>query len=270
MFNQKGRTMIITGGAGNNGLAIVRMALEAGMNVAFMSSFHGKGQGAKAKILAEHPEYEGRVIAFAQNPQARLQENIACDPELYHEDTTQEDVLRWIYERFGSIDVVVNGSGGHDRHDMYETDKKVWHHSMEVVEGMFFNTKLALPYLKKSKCPRVINITTDSGIAGGWYPNPSFSASRGGMIALTYEMAKEYGPLGITINTVLTGHIEGDIPEEDTLAADEKEYYRSITPLGRLGKPEDIAGIVNFLASEESSFITGQVIAVNGGSLLGQ
>lgn len=262
--------MIITGGAGGNGLAIVRMALEAGMKVAFMSSYHGKGQRAKKTILSEHPEYEGRVIAFAQNPQARLKENIECDPNLYHEDTTQEDVLRWIYERFGSIDVVVNGSGGHDRHDMEETDKKVWHHSMEVVEGMFFNTKLALHYLLKSKCPRVINITTDAGVAGGWYPNPSFSASRGGMIALTYELAKELGPKGIPINTVLTGHIEGDVPEEDILPPDMKQHYLDITPLGRLGKPEDIAGIVNFLASEESSFITGQVIAVNGGSLLGQ
>lgn len=262
--------MIITGGAGNNGLAIVRMALAAGMKVAFMSSFHGKGQGARKTILEEHPEYEGRVIAFAQNPQARLQENIACDPNLYHEDTTQEDVLRWIYDEFGSIDVVVNGSGGHDRHDFAETDKKVWHHSMEIVEGMFFNTKLALPYLKKSSCPRVINITTDAGIAGNWYDNPSFTASRGGMIELTYAMAKELGPLGITVNTVLTGHIEGDVPEEDILPEDMKQKYLSITPLGRLGTPEDVAGIVNFFASEESSFITGQVVAVNGGALLGQ
>lgn len=270
MFHQADRTMIITGGAGGNGLAIVRMALEAGMNVAFMSSFHGKGQHARDTILAEHPEYADQVIAFAQNPQARLAENIACDPALYHEDTTQEDVLRWIYERFGSIDVVVNGSGGHDRHDMEETDKKVWHHSMEIVEGMFFNTKLALPYLLESKCPRVINLTTDAGIAGGWYPNPSFTASRGGMMALTYEMAKELGPKGITVNTVLTGHIEEDVPEEDILPEEMRARYLAMTPLGRLGRPEDVAGIVNFLASEESSFITGQVIAVNGGSLLGQ
>lgn len=262
----KGRTMIITGGAGNNGLAIVRMALENGMNVAFMSSVHSKAQGAMAKL---DPKYKDQVIGFAQNPQARLEENMEQAPELYTRESTQEDVLEWIYQHFGSIDVVVNGSGGHDRHNMEETDKKVWAHSMEIVEGMFFNTKLALPYLLKSKCPRVINMTTDHGLCGGWYPNPSFAASRGGMISLTYDLAKALGPMGIPVNTVLTGHIEQDVPEEDILSDEMREYYRSITPLGRLGVPEDTAGIVNFLASEEAGFITGQIIAVNGGALLG-
>lgn len=266
MLTLKGRTMIITGGAGNNGLAIVRMALEYGMNVAFMSSFHGKAQGAIATL---DPKYKDQVIGFAQNPQARLAENIACAPELYHEDTTQEDVLKWIYQHFGSIDVVVNGSGGHDRHNMEETDKKIWHHSMEVVEGAFFNTKLALPYLLKSKAPRVINLTTCDGKNGGWYANPSFAAARGGIVALTYEMAKELGPQGITVNCVQIGHIEQDVPEEDILPAAERERLQSMTPLGRLGIPEDVAGAVNFLASEESSFITGAVIDVNGGVLMG-
>lgn len=270
MFTQNGKTMIITGGAGNNGLAIVKMALKAGMNVAFMSSFHGKGRGAVDKVLAElGEEYKTHVIGFAQNPQARLAENMACDSDLYHENTTQEDVLKWIYDRFGSIDVVVNGSGGHDRHDFDETDKKIWAHSMEIVEGMFFNTKLVLSYLEKSRCPRVINITTDQGLNGGWYPNPSFAASRGGMIALIFDLAKELGPKGITVNTVLTGHIEQDVPKEDILPKEMRDYYQSITPLGRLGRPEDVAGIVNFLASEEAGFITGQVIAVNGGALIG-
>jgi len=266
MLTLEGRTMIITGGAGNNGLAIVRMALEGGMNVAFMSSYHGKAQYAVSQM---DPKYKDHVIGFAQNPQARLAENIECDPDLYHEDTTQEDVLRWIYERFGSIDVVVNGSGGHDRHNMEETDKKVWHHSMEVVEAAFFNTKLALPYLLKSKAPRVINLTTSDGQNGGWYFNPSFAASRGGMISLTYEMARELGPKGINVNCVLTGQIEQDVPDEDVLPEDMRQELLRRTPLGRLGVPEDIAGAVNFLASEEASFITGAVISVNGGAIMG-
>ena len=183
--------MIITGGAGNNGLAIVRMALEYGMNVAFLSSFHGKGMGAAEKM---DPKYRNQVVGFAQDPQRRLAENIARAPELYKEDTTQEDVLRWIYERFGSIDVVVNGSGGHGRHNMEQTDQRVWHRSMEVVESTFFTTKLALPYLLKSKAPRVINLTTCDGKNGGWSSNPSSAAARGGLVSLTYEMAKELGP----------------------------------------------------------------------------
>ncbi|ROQ39387.1 3-oxoacyl-[acyl-carrier protein] reductase [Frondihabitans sp. PhB188] len=262
MLDLTGKTMIITGGAGNNGLAIVRMALANGMNVAFLSSFHGKAQDAIAKL---DPKYADQVIGFAQNPEARLAENIECDPNLYNETTTQETVLGWIHDRFGSIDVVVNGSGGHDRHNLEETDKAVWHHSMEVVEGAFFNTKLALPYLKQSKAPRVINMTTVDGKAGGWYFNPSFAAARGGMISLTQEMAKELGPHGITVNCVLTGHIEQDVPDEDVLPDAMREELLARTPLGRLGVPEDIAGAVNFLASDEASFITGAVIDINGG-----
>ena len=266
MLTLKGRTMIITGGAGNNGLAIIRMALAGGMNVAFMSGWHSKAQKAIAKL---DPKYKDQVIGFAQNPQAQLARNMADAPELYNETSTQEDVLRRIVDRFGGIDVVVNGSGGHDRHNMYETDKKIWRHSMEVLEAAFFNTKLALPYLLKSKCPRVINLTTGDGRGGGWYFNPSFSAARGGMISLTQEMAKEMGPLGITVNCVLTGHIEEDVPDEDHLPDDMRAELLARTPLGRLGKPEDIAAAVNFFASEESSFITGAVLDVNGGALMG-
>lgn len=259
------RTMVITGGAGNNGLAIVRMALRRGMNVAFMSSRHDRAQEAVEKL---GPQWRDNVAGFAQNPQARLRENMACAPGLYREDTTQEDVLRWIYERFGSIDVVVNGSGGHVRRNFDETDKEFWHHSMEVVEAAFFNTKLAMPYLLKSRCPRVINLTTCDGRAGGYFDNPSFAAARGGLIALTRELARELGPKGITVNCVATGHIEQDVPE-DVLTDEERAEMLVATPLKRLGVPDDVAGAVNFLASEEASFITGAVIDVNGGILMG-
>ena len=264
-MSQQRRTMIITGGAGNNGLAIVRMALERGMNVAFMSSRHDRAQEAVAKI---DPKYRDRVVGYAQNPKAKAEINMACAPELYDENTTQEDVLRWIYEQFGSIDVVINGSGGHTRKNFEETDKEFWHHSMEVLEGAFFNTKLAMPYLLKSSAPRVINLTTCDGRAGGYFDNPSFAAARGGIIALTHEMARELGPKGITVNCVAIGHIEEDVPE-DALTDEERAEMLMATPLKRLGVPADVAGAVNFLASEEASFITGAVIDVNGGILMG-
>lgn len=266
MLTLQGRTMVITGGAGNNGLAIVRMALEGGMNVAFMSSHHGKAQRAIAKL---DPKYRDHVIGFAQNPSFRLKENMEEAPELYDETTTQEDVLRWIYERFGQIDVIVNGSGEHYRLGFEETDKAIWHRSAEVVEAVFFNTKLALPYLQKSRCPRVINLTTCDGKNGGWYDSPSTAAARGGVISLTYELAKKLGPQGITVNMVQIGHIEEDVPDEDRLTEEERARLLAMTPLGRLGRPEDVAGAVCFLASEEAGFITGAVIDVNGGAIMG-
>lgn len=269
MLTLKGRTMIITGGAGNNGTAIVKMALENGMNVALMSGFHAKAQRAIRAILKEHPEYEGRVIGFAQNPQAKLAWNMEAAPEIYNEGSQMSDVHRWVYEKFGSIDVVVNAKGGHVRYSMEETDQTIWRHSMEVVESAFVNVKLALPYLKKSSAPRVINITTSDGRHGGWANDPAFAAARGGLEALTYEMARELGPHGITSNIVLTGHIETDVPEEDRLTDGVRQELRRLTPLGRLGVPQDVVAAVEFLASEEAGFVNGARIDVNGGFVIG-
>lgn len=260
MLTLKGRTMIITGGAGNNGMAIIRKAIENGMNVGMMSATHERAQNA---VAALGPDYQDHVVGYAQNPEAPRNQGS------YEPGATQSDVLRWIFERFGSIDVVINGSGGHDREDMAGTDKEFWHHSMETLEGAFFNTKLALPYLEKSKAPRVINLSTCEGRNGGYDFNPSFAAARGGLIPLTTAMAKELGPKGITVNCVLTGHIERDVPDKDTLTPDKRMAMIAKTPLGRLGTPEDIVAPVCFLMSEEASFVTGTVIDVNGGMLIG-
>ena len=269
MLTLKGRTMIITGGAGNDGTAIVKMALASGMNVALMSGFHQKAQDAIQRILEENPEYKDRLIGFAQNPQAKLEWNMEAAPEIYKPDSKMPDVHRWIYERFGSIDVVVNAKGGHIRYGMEETDQTIWRHSMEVVESAFVNVKLALPYLKKSKAPRVINITTCDVRHGGWANDPSFAAARGGLEALTYEMAKELGPYGITSNIILIGHIEKDVPDEDTLEPAVREKLLSATPLGRLGEPKDVVAAAEFLMSEEAGFVNGARIDVNGGFIIG-
>lgn len=265
MLTLKGRTMTITGGAGNNGMAIVKMALEAGMNVALLSGLHTKAQAAIAKL---DPKYKDQVIGFAQNPRARLEENMAAAPEIYAGNEGMHDVIRMVYERFGSIDVVVNAKGGHVRYDFEHTDKQIWRHSMEVVESAFVNAQMSLPYLMKSKAPRIINMTTCDGRNGGWAFDPSFAAARGGLEALTYEMARELGPKGITTNIVLIGHIEQDTAE-DALTDEARAALLARTPIGRLGVPQDVVSAVAFLASEEAGFVNGARIDVNGGMIVG-
>lgn len=267
MFTLKGRTMIITGGAGNNGMAMVNAALENGMNVALLSGLHRKAQ--KAIESRVDLKYRDHIIGFAQNPAARLEENLEAAPEIYTENTHMRDVIRLIYEHFGSIDVVVNAKGGHIRYDFEHTDKTIWRHSMEVVESAFVNSQLAYPYLLKSRAPRIINITTCDARNGGYFLDPSFAAARGGLEALTYEMARELGPKGITSNCILIGHIEGDVPEEDELSDEVREDMLVKTPVGRLGVPQDLVGAFCFLASEEASFINGARIDVNGGMIVG-
>lgn len=259
--------MIITGGAGNDGMAMVNAALENGMNVALLSGLHTKAQ--KAIEEKANPAYRDHVIGFAQNPAARLDENLAAAPEIYTENQHMRDVIRLVAEHFGGIDVVVNAKGGHIRYDFDHTDKTIWRHSMEVVESAFVNCQLALPYLMKSRAPRIINITTFDARNGGYFHDPSFAAARGGLEALTYDMAKELGPRGITSNCILIGHIEDDVPPETTLTDEVRADMLAKTPVGRLGVPQDLVGAFCFLASEEASFVNGARIDINGGIIVG-
>ncbi len=260
-----GRTMVITGGAGGDGLAMINAALEAGMNVAFLSGLHTKAQKAIATL---DPKYKDHVIGFAQNPEARLEENMAAAPEIYTGRTHMHDVIEMVVERFGGIDVCVNAKGGHVRYDFDHTDRAKWRHSMEVVESAFVNVKLCLPYLEKSKAARIINITTCDARNGGYFHDPSFAAARGGLEALTYDMAIELGPRGITANCILIGHIENDTAE-DKLTDDVRADMLKKTPVGRLGEPSDLVPAFMFLASEEASFVNGARIDVNGGMIVG-
>lgn len=259
--------MVITGGAGNNGSAIVNAALERGMNVAMLSGLHTKAQKAIEEKI--NPKYRDHVIGIAQNPKARWEENLAAAPEIYESREHMSDMIRYVYERFGSVDVVVNAKGGHIRYDFDHTDKTIWRHSMEVVESAFVNAKNAMPYLLKSKAPRIINITTCDARNGGYFLDPSFAAARAGLEALTYEMAKELGPRGITSNCILIGHCEGDVPQEDALSDEERAKMLSQIPVGRMMVPQDLVGAFCFLASEEASFVNGARIDLNGGLIVG-
>ena len=259
--------MIITGGAGNNGSAIVNAALERGMNVAMLSGLHTKAQKAIAEKI--NPKYRDHVIGIAQNPKAKWEENLAAAPEIYENREHMRDMIDLVYERFGSVDVVVNAKGGHISYDFDHTDKTIWRHSMEVVESAFVNVKNAMPYLLKSKAPRIINITTCDARNGGYFLDPSFAAARAGLEALTYEMARELGPRGITSNCMLSGHCEGDVPEETTRSDEERAKMLSQIPVGRMMVPQDVVQAFCFLASEEASFVNGARIDINGGLIVG-
>jgi len=270
MFTLEGRTLIMSGASGKFVHPVILRALDCAMNVCFMSGNHKRAMEGIANV----PEkYRDHIIGFAQNPQYKLKLNMEMAPELYKEDSTSHDVLRWVYERFGSIDVVVNasGSGLAGARTAEETDKDYWHQAACCPEDMFFNTMYAMPYLEKSKCPRVINVTFDDGHAGGWFHNPASSSAKGGVISLTKELARELGPKGITVNAVIHSHIEGkdgDGNDINTLDDEERARLVSHIPLGRMCTQEDLASAVLFFACEESSFVTGQILDVNGGLIL--
>lgn len=248
MLTLQGRTMVITGGAGNNGLAIVRSVIEQGMKVAFFSSSLKKGQGA---VDALEPEYRAHAVGLSAD------------------ESGYDAALAAVAARFGSVDVLVNAAGPHESFTLEDTDEARYDGNQRLLKTAFFTVRHALPYLERSRAARIINLTTAEGRQGGWRPAAAQACARGGLISLTYALARELGGRGITANCVCIAPIEGDVPAHDTLPDDARARLTAMTPLGRLGEPRDIVSAVEFLASEESAFVTGAVIDVSGGLVMG-
>ncbi|XMB67966.1 3-oxoacyl-[acyl-carrier-protein] reductase [Mycoplasmatota bacterium zrk1] len=166
---------------------------------------------------------------------------------------------------FGKVDVLVNNAGITKDNLMMRMSEEDFDAVINVnLKGTWNMMKNVVRPMMKQRSGRIINISSVVGIMGN--PGQSnYVASKAGVIGMTKTMSKELGSRGITVNAVAPGFIETKMTVD--LPDDVKEHYMSQIPLGRLGKPEDIANAVSFLASEEASYITGQVISVNGGMI---
>jgi 3-oxoacyl-[acyl-carrier protein] reductase len=173
-----------------------------------------------------------------------------------------------VVEAFGGLDVLVNNAGVLDQNSIENTTLFAWDEVQRVNSGgIFFAIQKALPHLKKSAAPRVVNISSNAGRMGGFENGLAYSASKGAVIALTYGFARRLAPYGITVNCVAPGTIESEMSR-----ARPPEALRSLVsrfPIGRLGTPEEVAAAVCYFASEEAGFTTGAVLDVNGGLFMG-
>jgi 3-oxoacyl-[acyl-carrier protein] reductase len=182
--------------------------------------------------------------------------------------TNPEDVQRLIDAacEMGPPRVLVNNAGIASSRLLLDTTLEEWNGLIKSnLTAPFLCAKAVLPYMIRERYGRIINISSIWGIAGGSY-EVAYSASKGGIIALTKALAKEVGPSGITVNAVAPGAIETDML--NSLSTEELRAIEAETPVGRLGRPEDVANCVLFLASPSSSFMTGQVISPNGGLVI--
>jgi len=176
--------------------------------------------------------------------------------------------VREAAEWLGGIDIVVNDAGILHNSSIPDTTEKEWDTVMAVnLKSVFFVTQQALPYLKESRYPRVINISSLAGRMGGFETGLAYSASKGGIIALTMGLARQLSPFRINVNAVCPGTTETPITRAFTPEAMARLMTR--IPLGRLGQPEDMAAAVAFLASDDAAFITGLLMDVNGGMYMG-
>jgi 3-oxoacyl-[acyl-carrier protein] reductase len=161
------------------------------------------------------------------------------------------------------IDVLVNNAGITRDGLSLRMKQTDWDLVLEInLTGAFRCTQQVLPGMMRNRWGRIINIASVVGQAGA-AGQANYAASKGGLIAMTKSLAQEMGSRGITVNAIAPGYIETDMTK--VLPDDVKSRILAQVPLARIGQPEDIAAAVKFLAGEESSYITGHVLAVNGG-----
>lgn len=174
-----------------------------------------------------------------------------------------EQLFKQTQEKLGRVDIVVNNAGITRDGLMIRMDEKDWDMVLDInLKGAFLVSKAAARIMMKQRAGRIVNISSIVGVIGN-AGQVNYSASKAGLIGLTMSAAKELGPRGVTVNAVAPGFIETEMTAAIPEAA--REQLLSKVALRRPGTPKDIAHAVAFLVSDEASYITGQVLAIDGG-----
>jgi 3-oxoacyl-(acyl-carrier-protein) reductase len=241
----EGKVAFVTGGSRGIGRAIVLALADAGAHVGF--------------TYVHCQEKADEVCRCAREKGARCrayQSNVASAEET-------ERVIHEVIAEFGPIQILVNNAGITRDKSFLKMTKEMWDEVIHVnLDGLFNLTHAVIPGMVESGWGRVVNVSSVVGQTGN-FGQANYAASKGGAIAFTQTLARELARKNITVNAVAPGFIESDMTNrmpESTLA-----QVAGMTPLGRLGTPEEVADSVVFLASPRSSYITGEVLAVNGG-----
>jgi 3-oxoacyl-[acyl-carrier protein] reductase len=249
MISQKNKNVLITGGSRGIGKACVELFLQAGANVIFTF------QSAKNEADKLIADYKGTL----KLKQYKL--NLADANDI-------EKVIGSVLKEFENVDVLVNNAGIWKEAAIDKMTLDEWNEMMNInLTSTYLITKLIVPGMKKNKFGRIINIASTAGQRGEAF-HSHYAASKGGMISLTKSLASELGQHNITVNCIAPGWVFTDMTT-DSLA--DAEIYKKVLgdiPLNKVAQPEEIAGPVVFLASHLASHITGEILNVNGGSVL--
>jgi len=233
-----------------------------------------RGIGRQIAITLAKAGYDVAVNYRAENEDLTITKseiekcNVKCLPVQgdVSEFEDSENMVKQVIEQFGRIDVLINNAGITKDTLLMRMKKEDFEAVLQVnLVGTFNVTKSVIPYMMKQKEGRVINLSSVVGISGN-AGQANYAASKAGIIGFTKSLAKEVGSRNILVNAVAPGFIETQMT--DVLKDEMKEEIKKTIPLKRMGTVEDVANVVKFLASEESSYITGQVIQVDGGMLM--
>ncbi len=241
----KDKVTLITGGAQGIGKSIGNLFAQEGSNIIVMDVV----EEAAAKTAAEFEQIH-KVKAMS----------VKCDVTQF---TQCDELIAKALDKFGRIDILVNNAGiTKDNLVMRMTDAE-WDAVLAVnLKGSFNCTKAVCRPMMKQRAGRIINICSIVGLMGN-AGQANYAASKGGLIAMTKTCAREFASRNILVNAIAPGFIRTRMT--DALTEEQKQKLSALIPLTRLGEPEDVAKAALFLAGEDSSYITGHVISVNGG-----
>lgn len=239
------RTAIITGGAGGIGEAICKRLARDGFSAVIAYRTSEK----RAMRLAEE-------IAASGGRAAAVKADVSVSDEV-------KQLFSLAYEEYGSLDVLVCNAGIAAQRVLTDVSDSEYDRLMSVnMGGVFRCCREAVPYMLKNHSGSIINISSMWGVCGASCETV-YSASKAAVIGFTKALAKELGPSGIRVNCIAPGVIDTEMNRH--LSEADMQALADETPLCRIGQPEEVAGAVSFLASDDSSFVTGQILSVDGG-----
>ena len=243
------KVALVTGGATGIGAATVKALAEEKITVALQYSRSEK----EAKQIADQLNDKGFKV------------------EIFQADLSQtgnaENLVAQVKQKLGDIDILINNAGVMSDASIIQMSDALWDEAINInLTAAFKLIRACAPSMVSKKWGRVINVSSQVALTGS-ANHAHYATAKAGLLGLTYSAAKEYGASGVTVNAVLPGRIETKMIADRSIGR--LDEWLSQTPLNRLGRPEEVASMINFLASEKASYVTGAAINVNGGLVMG-